>query len=263
MKEFDRLIEIVTTLRAPDGCPWDRDQTLYSLKDKMIEEAYELLDAIDNKDIDNIHEELGDLTLHIVMHSLIAEEENLFTMKDVLNRISDKMVRRHPHVFGDEDISKTEDVIKRWDEIKKIEKKGKEKESNSILDNVPVSLPSLLKSAKMQKIASKVGFDWKNINDVIEKLEEEIAELKSAIKNNDKENIEEEIGDILFTTINISNHLKISPDNALRQTNNKFYKRFNYIEKHLQSIGKSFEECTLDELEEIYQIGKKELKSKE
>ena len=260
MKEFDRLIEIVTTLRAPNGCPWDRDQNLYSLKDKMIEEAYELLDAIDNKDIDNIHEELGDLTLHIVMHSLIAEEDNLFTIKDVLNRISDKMVRRHPHVFGDEDISKTEDVLKRWDEIKKIEKKGKV--SNSILDNVPVSLPSLLKSAKMQKIASKVGFDWKNINDVISKLEEEIEELKSAIKNNDKENIEEEIGDILFATVNISNHLKISPDNALRKTNNKFYKRFNYIEKHLKSIGKTFEECSLDELEEIYQIGKKELKSK-
>ena len=262
MKEFDRLIEIVKTLRAPDGCPWDREQNLYSLKDKMIEEAYELLDAIDNKDIDNIHEELGDLTLHVVMHSLIAEEENLFTIKDVLNRISDKMVRRHPHVFGNEDISKTEDVIKRWDEIKKIEKKGKEKESNSILDNVPVSLPSLLKSAKMQKIASKVGFDWKDINDVILKLEEEIAELKSAINNQDKENIEEEIGDILFATVNISNHLKVSPDNALRQTNNKFYKRFNYIEKHLQSIGKTFEECSLDELEEIYQIGKKELKDK-
>ncbi len=260
MKEFDRLIEIVTTLRAPDGCPWDRDQNLYSLKDKMIEEAYELLDAIDNKDIDNIHEELGDLTLHIVMHSLIAEEENLFTIKDVLNRISDKMVRRHPHVFGDEDITKTEDVVKRWDEIKKIEKKGKV--SNSILDNVPVSLPSLLKSSKMQKIASKVGFDWKNINDVILKLEEEIGELKSAIANQDKENIEEEIGDILFATVNISNHLKISPDNALRQTNNKFYKRFNYIEKHIQSIGKTFEECSLDELEEIYQIGKKELKDK-
>ena len=262
MKEFDRLIEIVKTLRAPDGCPWDREQNLYSLKDKMIEEAYELLDAIDNKDIDNIHEELGDLTLHVVMHSLIAEEENLFTIKDVLNRISDKMVRRHPHVFGNEDISKTEDVIKRWDEIKKIEKKGKEKESNSILDNVPVSLPSLLKSSKMQKIASKVGFDWKDINDVILKLEEEIAELKSAIANQDKENIEEEIGDILFATVNISNHLKVSPDNALRQTNNKFYKRFNYIEKHLQSIGKTFEECSLDELEEIYQIGKKELKDK-
>ena len=262
MKEFDRLIEIVKTLRAPDGCPWDREQNLYSLKDKMIEEAYELLDAIDNKDIDNIHEELGDLTLHVVMHSLIAEEENLFTIKDVLNRISDKMVRRHPHVFGNEDISKTEDVIKRWDEIKKIEKKGKEKESNSILDNVPVSLPSLLKSSKMQKIASKVGFDWKDINDVILKLEEEIGELKSAIQNNDKENIEEEIGDILFATVNISNHLKVSPDNALRQTNNKFYKRFNYIEKHLQSIGKTFEECSLDELEEIYQIGKKELKDK-
>ena len=261
MKEFDRLIEIVTTLRAPDGCPWDRDQNLYSLKDKMIEEAYELLDAIDNKDIDNIHEELGDLTLHIVMHSLIAEEENLFTIKDVLNRISDKMVRRHPHVFGDEDITKTEDVVKRWDEIKKIEKKGKV--SNSILDNVPVSLPSLLKSSKMQKIASKVGFDWKNINDVILKLEEEIGELKSAIANQDKENIEEEIGDILFATVNISNHLKISPDNALRQTNNKFYKRFNYIEKHIQSIGKTFEECSLDELEEIYQIGKKELKTKQ
>ena len=262
MKEFDRLIEIVKTLRAPDGCPWDREQNLYSLKDKMIEEAYELLDAIDNKDIDNIHEELGDLTLHVVMHSLIAEEENLFTIKDVLNRISDKMVRRHPHVFGNEDISKTEDVIKRWDEIKKIEKKGKEKESNSILDNVPVSLPSLLKSSKMQKIASKVGFDWKDINDVILKLEEEIGELKSAIQNHDKENIEEEIGDILFATVNISNHLKVSPDNALRQTNNKFYKRFNYIEKHLQSIGKTFEECSLDELEEIYQIGKKELKDK-
>ncbi len=261
MKEFDRLIEIVTTLRAPDGCPWDRDQNLYSLKDKMIEEAYELLDAIDNKDIDNIHEELGDLTLHIVMHSLIAEEENLFTIKDVLNRISDKMVRRHPHVFGDEDITKTEDVVKRWDEIKKIEKKGKV--SNSILDNVPVSLPSLLKSSKMQKIASKVGFDWKDINDVILKLEEEIGELKSAIANQDKENIEEEIGDILFATVNISNHLKISPDNALRQTNNKFYKRFNYIEKHIQSIGKTFEECSLDELEEIYQIGKKELKTKQ
>lgn len=261
MKEFDRLIEIITTLRSPNGCPWDREQNLYSLKDKMIEEAYELLDAIDNKDIDNIREELGDLTLHIVMHSLIAEEDNLFTIKDVLNTVSDKMVNRHPHVFGNETIDKTEDVIKRWDEIKKIEKKGKE--SNSILDNVPASLPSLLKSSKMQKIASKVGFDWKNINDVLVKLEEEIAELKSAIINKDKENIEEEIGDILFATVNLSNHLKISPDNALRQTNNKFYKRFNYIEKHLNSVGKTFEECSLDELEEIYQIGKKELKLKE
>lgn len=255
MTEFNELIKTVAKLRDKDGCPWDKAQTLYSMKKDMIEEAFELLDALDNKDIDNIKEELGDLLLHVVMHSQIAGEEKLFNISDVIKEQNEKLIRRHPHVFSKETLKTKEEVLKKWEEIKKQEKSEK-KQPNSILDNVPSSLPSLYKAQKLQKIAAKTGFDWKNINDIFLKLDEEVSELKNAINNNDIENISEELGDVLFVLSNIANHLKIDADESLRKSNQKFKRRFLFIENSLKDEGKNIENSSLEEMENLWQKAK-------
>jgi len=259
MEKFDKLVEIIKMLRSPTGCPWDREQNLYSLKEKFLEEAYEVVDALDRKDTVNIQEELGDILLHVVMHSVIAEEEKIFSLDDVLDGICAKMIRRHPHVFADENLADTASVMKRWEEIKKEEKKNDKNDNKSILDKAMSSMPSINRSEKLQKIATKAGFDWENITDRIAKLDEEVDELKSAIKNSDHENIKEELGDLMFVIVNIANSFKISTDEALRFANIKFYKRFNYIEEHVRSIGKTFDDLSLAELETIYLEGKSKL----
>lgn len=255
MKEFYKLVEIVSKLRSPEGCPWDKEQTLYSMKNHLIEEVYELVDALDKKDIDNIKEELGDVLLHVVMHSQIASEDNLFNISDVIDDESEKLIRRHPHVFSSEKLDTTDKVLKRWEEIKKSEKKDCSK-NKSILDKVPVALPSLQKAQKLQNVAAKVGFDWNNINDVLDKLNEEILELKEAISSSNKDNISEELGDVLFVLANVARHSKIDADESLRKSNEKFINRFYYIEKTLKEKGKNIENSTLEEMESLWQEAK-------
>lgn len=255
MQEFDRLVEIVKRLRAPDGCPWDKKQTLYSLKDAIMEEAAELVDALDNKDIENIKEELGDVLLHVVFHSETASEEGLFNIEDVAKDINEKLIRRHPHVFKDEHYETAEEVKIRWDKIKEEEYKNK-KIPASVLDKVPRNLPSLLQAEKLQKKASKYGFDWDNAEQVFDKLQEELNELKEAYLEQDKEHISEELGDVIFVLSRLASHLDISADESLRKVNNKFRLRFSYIEKALKNENKSLDNATKDEMEAKWQEAK-------
>lgn len=249
MNEFDKLIDIVKKLRAPDGCPWDRKQTLYSLKDALIEETCELIDALDNKDIENIKEELGDVLLHVVFHSQTACEDGLFNIEDVICGINEKLIRRHPHVFKNEHYETAEQVKERWDEIKKEENKDKTA-PDSILDKVPKSLPSLMQAEKLQKKASKYGFDWENPEQVFKKLQEELNELHDAYKEKNKEHISEELGDVIFVLSRLATHLDISADESLRKVNNKFRRRFGFIEKSLKETGRTLETTTVAEMEE-------------
>ena len=256
MNEFDKLIDIVKKLRAPDGCPWDRKQTLYSLKDALIEETCELIDALDNKDIENIKEELGDVLLHVVFHSQTACEDGLFNIEDVICGINEKLIRRHPHVFKNEHYETAEQVKERWDEIKKEENKDKTA-PDSILDKVPKSLPSLMQAEKLQKKASKYGFDWENPEQVFKKLQEELNELHDAYKEKNKEHISEELGDVIFVLSRLATHLNISADESLRKVNNKFRRRFGFIEKSLKETGRTLETTTVAEMEEKWQEAKR------
>ncbi len=256
MNEFDKLVDIVRTLRAPNGCPWDRKQTLYSLKDALLEETCELIDALDNKDIENIKEELGDVLLHVVFHSQTASEDGLFNIEDVARGINEKLIRRHPHVFKNEHYETAEQVKERWDEIKKEENKDKTA-PESVLDKVPKSLPSLMQAEKLQKKASKYGFDWDNPEQVFEKLQEELNELHDAYKEKDKEHISEELGDVIFVLSRLASHLDISADESLRKVNNKFRRRFGFIEKALKETGKTLETSTVAEMEEKWQEAKR------
>lgn len=251
-KHFRELVNIVKKLRAPDGCPWDRQQTLYSLKEYLIEEVFELVDAIDKKDIDNIKEELGDLLLHVILHSTIAEEENLFTLNDVIKSISEKLIRRHPHVFGDTKVESSDDVMVNWEKIKKEEKKNR-----SILDEIPNGLPSIQKALKLQERARKVGFDWDSADDCLQKVNEEFKEFIDAVSSNNKDKISHELGDLFFALINFSRFIKINPDESLRKTNERFLKRFNYIEKKLHENHLTFDDVTLDELDKYWCEAKK------
>ena len=256
MKEFERLKQIVEKLRSPQGCPWDKEQTLYSMKTDMIEEAFELLDALDNKDIDNIKEELGDLLLHVVMHSQIAQEENLFSITDVITNLNEKLIRRHPHVFSGVDLKNTDEVLKKWDEIKAKEKTGKPT-YQSVLDSIPSNIPSIIKAEKIQKKAAKFGFDWTDIKDVLNKLDEEISELKEAVSSGNKEKVCNELGDVIFAAVNVARHMGVDADESLRNTNKKFRNRFFHIEKTLEAKGKKLKDTTLDEMEAIWQEAKK------
>ena len=256
MNEFDKLIDIVKKLRAPDGCPWDRKQTLYSLKDALIEETCELIDALDNKDIENIKEELGDVLLHVVFHSQTACEDGLFNIEDAICGINEKLIRRHPHVFKNEHYETAEQVKERWDEIKKEENKDKTA-PDSILDKVPKSLPSLMQAEKLQKKASKYGFDWENPEQVFKKLQEELNELHDAYKEKNKEHISEELGDVIFVLSRLATHLDISADESLRKVNNKFRRRFGFIEKSLKETGRTLETTTVAEMEEKWQEAKR------
>lgn len=251
-KKFKELVDIVKTLRGPFGCPWDKEQTLYSLKANIVEEVYELIDALDTKDIENIKEELGDLLLHVIFHSILAEEEGLFTLQAVIENIKEKLIKRHPHVFGDLKVKDSAEVLKNWEKLKKIEKNNRK----SILDSIPKSLPSIEKALKLQKRTKAVGFDFANIDDALDKVEEEIKELKFSIKCEDKELIGEELGDLLFSIINIARLLNINPDEALRGANQKFINRIKFIEKKLTLSNKSIENTSLDELNNLWEKSK-------
>ncbi len=248
--EFDRLVGIIKRLRAPNGCPWDRKQTLYSLKQNVMEEVFEFIDALDRKDIENIKEELGDMLLHIVFHSTIAEEEELFSLRDVINTISSKLIRRHPHVFGNVKVNDINDVLKNWDEIKQKEKHTKLKH---YLDDVPKSLPAIERALKIQQKVSKVGFDWHNKKECFKKVEEEFEELKEAFEKNDRESMEQEMGDLMFTLINLSRFIDINPSEALRKTSLRFENRFNCMEDDLKKDNIHLRSATINDMEERWQ----------
>lgn len=251
--DFDKLVKIMEALRGEDGCPWDREQTRQSLKPFLIEEAYELLEAIEEDDPAKIKEELGDLLFQIVFHARIAEERGEFDIRDVIEAISGKMVSRHPHVFGGKRLRTADEVLDGWEEHKRQEGKLKE----SILEGIPGNLPALLKAHRVQERVSRVGFDWEKAEDVIEKVESELDEFKSALKGRDKEKIEDELGDILFTLVNLARFVDVNPDEALRKTISRFIRRFSYIETSAKREGRALADYTLEEMDHLWEEAKK------
>jgi len=251
---FRKLIEVVDTLMGDNGCPWDKVQTRESLKPYLVEETYEALEALDLNDPEKIKDELGDMLYQILFHSKIASLSDEFDIGDVINNLIEKMVRRHPHVFNEGSLNTPDQVVNQWEEIKK--KERSEANHKSILESVPKHLPSLLRAQKLQKKAKKAGFDWNQISDVFNKLDEEIAEFKEAILTEEKNNIQGELGDILFVLVNIAKFKNIDAEEALRTTNNKFIKRFQYMEKKVAETGKTLKETSLEEMEHHWQEAK-------
>ncbi len=248
-------------LRAPGGCPWDREQSYASLAQYLLEECYETFDAIQEADqtgdTANLTEELGDVLLQVVFHSTIAAERGDFTIEEVVQGVTEKLILRHPHVFGEKELETAQDVLNNWDQLKKDQQKasGKvEKVKESILDDVPVHFPALLEGQKLTKKAAKVKFDWENTNQIFDKLTEETLELKEAIENND--NIEEEIGDLLFVVMNLARKLDVDAETALKKTNRKFRQRFKFIEDELKKDGKALEESDLQEMDMLWNRAK-------
>ena len=262
-KNFDELTSVMARLRAPGGCPWDREQTYASLAQYLLEESHETFDAIqeadETGDTKNLREELGVVLLQVVFHSTIAAERGDFTIDEVVSGVTQKLVLRHPHVFGDKKLETANDVLQNWDELKKDERKasGKiEKEKLSILEEVPLSFPALLEGQKLTKKAAKVGFDWENTKQVFDKLDEEVSELNEAIEQNSNEKISEEIGDILFVILNLARKLEVDAETALKKTNRKFRRRFAFIESELKKDGKTLEESNLEEMDALWNAAK-------
>ncbi|GIN58035.1 MazG family protein [Lederbergia ruris] len=251
-KEFSTLRQIIADLRGPNGCPWDLKQTHLSLKKYLIEEAYELLAAIDQDDIGNMIEELGDVLLQIMLHAQIGEDEGMFSIEDVLESISRKMVRRHPHVFGDVKVRDAEEVTVNWDKIKATEKDR----DDSILAETAKGLPALIKAYKYQKKAGKLGFDWGEAQEAWEKVKEEMQELEIEMAKVNKQEQMKELGDLLFAVVNVARLLNIHPEEALESTNEKFARRFTYIEEKVRESGKGFEAYTLEQLDQFWDEAK-------
>lgn len=252
--KLDRLIDIMKTLRSENGCPWDREQTYESLKRYFIEETYEYLEAVDLNDKKKMVEELGDVLLQVVFHAVIASENGDFTMEDVINGICDKLIHRHPHVFGNVKADTSSEVVENWEEIKKKEK-GLVNQA-SVLQDVPKNLPALMRSYKVQQKAAQVGFDWDDTSDVFAKIREEINELEQEVKKSDKAAIEEEMGDVFFSVVNLSRFYKVHPELSLTQSTNKFIKRFEYIEKKAAEAGKDLGDMTLLEMDDLWNKAK-------
>ncbi len=248
---FDRLLTIMDELRVQ--CPWDKKQTFHTLRHLTIEETYELGDAILDNDLQEVKNELGDLLLHIVFYSKIGSETNDFDIADVANSICEKLIRRHPHIYGDTKVENEEDVKKNWEQIKLSEGKGR----SSVLEGVPKSLPALVKSSRIQDKVAGVGFDWDNANQVWDKVEEEISELKHEIDNNNVDAIESEFGDVFFSMVNYARFIGVNPENALERTNKKFIKRFKYLEQQAKQLGKSLKDMTLNEMDVFWEEAKK------
>lgn len=248
--KLERLIDIMKLLRSGEGCPWDREQTHESLKKYLIEETYEYLEVVDLEDKARMCEELGDVLLQIVFHARIAEENGDFNIEDVINGVCDKMIHRHPHVFGDVTAETSSQVLKNWEEIKKKEK-GVTSQT-SVLQGVPRNLPALMRSYKVQQKAAQVGFDWTNPGDVFAKLREEIDELEAEYNKQNKSGIDEEFGDVLFSAVNLSRFLKVHPELSLAQSTDKFIGRFEYIEKRAAEQGRTLNEMSLEEMEALW-----------
>jgi MazG family protein len=260
-KNFDELTAVMSRLRAPGGCPWDAEQTYQSLAQYLLEECYETFDAIqeanETGETHNLQEELGDVLLQVVFHSTIAKERGDFTIDDVVQGVTEKLILRHPHVFGEKELETAQDVLDNWDELKKAQQKasGKiEKQKDSILEDVPVHFPALLEGQKLTKKAAKAKFDWENVEQIFDKLTEETVELKDAIAK--KSNIEEEIGDLLFVVVNLARKLDVDAETALKKTNRKFRQRFKFIEQNLKENGKTLEESNLAEMDALWNKAK-------
>lgn len=251
---LDPLVRVMAALRGEKGCPWDKQQTHRSLRQYLLEECYEVLEAIEENDMHKLCEELGDLLLQIVFHAHLANERGDFSLNDVVAKITEKMIRRHPHVFGDLSVRDSEEVLLNWQRIKQRERGDEEKQS--ILDGIPRHLPALLRAQKIQARAARVGFDWETIEGAWEKVEEELAELKQAYRGEDAGALEEEIGDLLFAIVNIARFLGVEPELALTRTNDKFVSRFRYIEETAREAGRELQDMTLVEMDGLWEEAK-------
>ena len=250
-KKFEELVEIVEKLRAPDGCPWDREQTNQSLLPYFIEEVYELIESVDEENWDTVKEELGDLLLHVVFQASLGEDKGKFKLADSLTNVNEKLVRRHPHVFGDAKADAAFHAKQNWEA-----QKHKEKGRKSRLDGVPKNLPALVRAQRLQQKASYAGFDWDEVEQVWDKVHEEIQELKDAQSNEAKDHIAEEIGDVLFAVVNLARYLDIPAEDALRKTNQKFTSRFSKVEEGIKAQGKELEDASLEEMDAIWEMAK-------
>ncbi len=248
-----QLVEIMAKLRGPGGCPWDREQTHASLKKYVVEEAYEVLEAIDGGDPTALAEELGDLLLQIVFQARIAEEAGRFSADDVARAITAKLVRRHPHVFGEGQAATPDEVLHNWELIKKTEGKGR----SSLFDGIPRSLPALLRAARVQGRAASVGFDWRRAEEVLPKLKEEVAEIEHALAAGDTAGAADELGDLIFAVVNLARHLKVDAEEALNRTTSRFMARFAHIEKALGESGRTPADATLEELDTLWEDAKR------
>jgi tetrapyrrole methylase family protein / MazG family protein len=251
-ERFDELLAIMARLRAPGGCPWDREQTFASLRPYILEETYEILESIDEGRFADLKEELGDSLLHIVFLSQVAQEQGLFDVAEVIEAINTKLVRRHPHVFGEVKVESVGQVLRNWESIKL-----GETDTKTVLGGVPKSVPALLRAYRVQEKAAGVGFDWEKVEQVLDKVREEIEELKTARTEGRQAEIEEEMGDLLFSIVNLARFWKVSPEEALRGTTEKFIRRFNYIEEQLKAQGKDVHKSTLAEMDKLWEEAKK------
>jgi MazG family protein len=282
-RKFERAVDVMARLRAPGGCPWDREQTFDSIKPYTLEETYEVLEAIDNRDWEELKGELGDLLLQVLFYAEMAQEEGRFTIDDVLDRLAEKLIARHPHVFGDAVAKTSGDVLRNWQALKAAEKKqrtgAESEEPESVLAGVSSKIPSLLEAYKLSSRAAHVGFEWPEFKGLVEKLEEEVEELQEQVAQYPapgprppnrgvagsaaanlpqqlRERIEDEVGDLLFTAVNIARYLQLDPESALRKTNRKFKRRFQKVETALRARGQGFEQVSLEELESLWQDSK-------
>jgi len=256
-KNLIRLIEIVKRLRSPGGCPWDRKQTHRSLRHDLIEESYEVLDALESGNMNDFRDELGDLLLQVVFHAQIAAEKGKFDFDAVAGAVADKLVRRHPHVFASKKVRGHAAVLRQWETIKK-----EEKQAHSILAEVPRALPALLKADKVQRKVARVGFDWRHVNDVLAKVEEELGELKKAMASGDRRHFEEELGDLLFATVNLARYQGAQAEELLNRAIHKFVARFQQVEHALHAQGRRLEDCTLEQLDALWEETKRASRSR-
>src|SRR5438105_15801848 len=252
-RSFDELVQLMTALRSESGCPWDRKQTFASLKPFIVEEAYEVVERMDRDDRRGLTEELGDFLLQAVFAAEIARAEGTFDIYDVITAIHDKLVRRHPHVFGDVEAKDAEEVLVNWEKLKNEERKA---ENKSVLDGVPQTLPALLKASRLTEKAARVGFDWRRTADVFDKVQEEIAELRAAVDGGDDGMIQEEIGDLLFTIANIARKVEVNAEEALQATNRKFVRRFRSMERTVRDNGRNLDQLTLEQMDALWDQAK-------
>jgi MazG family protein len=256
-EKFQQLVAIMARLRAPGGCPWDREQTFDSIKPFTLEETYEVLDAIDHRDWGELTQELGDFVLQAVFYAQMAAEQGLFHIEDVLDAINQKLVRRHPHVFGEESAASADEVLSIWGRVKGAEPKAERKRTTGLLGGVPRALPALVEAQQLASRAAGVGFDWENAEQVLDKLHEELAEFATARRNQVQDELEDELGDMLFVLVNLARFVKVDPEQALRRTNTKFRTRWSHIEGRLTEQGRKPEDATIDEMEALWQEAKR------
>ena len=252
---WGKLVELMDVLRSPQGCPWDREQTRETLKPMLIEEAYEVLEALDGDDPEELCEELGDLLFQVIFHSRISKERKEFDSEDVCRRIYEKMVGRHPHVFGDASFADTQELLKNWEDLKAAEKEssGRKYDRRSLLEGIPDKLPAIYMAHQISAKAARVGFDWPELGGIREKVEEEFQELDDALQSGDARRIQEEVGDLLFAALNVSRYLEIDPETALNRANRKFTRRFQRMEKHFEARQRPLKDVPLEEMEAVWQ----------